>query len=107
MKANYTKPLNKSDLDKLIADKVDLYKEQYFKEWSNDIMTQTLSAILICLERNYDFKQKRLKNFISQLHLWLDVMEENSDWTNQSNIDYLKEKYGIDLKSEFSSEVKL
>ena len=43
------------------------------------------------MERNYDFKQKRLKNFISQLHLWLDVMEENL-----SEVDLMLNTYVAD-----------
>lgn len=83
---------------------------QVFADCAEDVMQQTLANVLLCLERDYGFKDKRLKDFVANLQGWIDIMSQPTEltkaWGTVDNIEYFKTKYGIDLRKEFVADIK-
>lgn len=84
-------------------------KADLIHEIAPDLAGQILSNVLITLEKSYGFKKQRLKTFLDQLHATCDLMDKPTGlthrWTVDDNIKYLKDKYDIDLKNEFTFDV--
>lgn len=84
-------------------------KTDLMREIAPDLAGQILSNVLITLEKSYGFKKQRLKTFLDQLHATCDLMDKPTGlthrWTVDDNIKYLKDKYDIDLKKEFTFDV--
>lgn len=88
------------------------FKKQYqelYSEIASDIAQQTLSNVLITLEKSYGWKKNRLQGFIDELRGMCEIMDNPTAlthrFTTDDNIKYLNDKYGIDLKTAFTYEV--
>lgn len=110
MKANYYRAMNKTEAFKIAQKEVSAKYDEIFADCAADVMQQTLANVLLCLERDYNFGKKRLSDFVKALQGWCDIMDSPTEltkgWTTNDNIKYFREKYGIDLKKEFSAEVR-
>ena len=107
MKANY-KPVGKSEARRIAREEMEQYKFDVFSECAAEILQQSIAAVLITLEKCYGWKKERLTEFVSNLQMYLDTMQEGGitgKWDNDENIGYLKEVFGIDLRAEFQAEV--
>ena len=108
MKANYG-VMSKSAARQIAKEEVSRMYEQVYAECAADVMQQTLANVLLCLERDYGWRSKRLREFVSNLQGWCDIMQTDTpitkSWTTNDNIDYFKNKYSIDLRKEFEAEV--
>jgi hypothetical protein len=110
MKANYCRAMSRTEAHKIAKQEVTAMYDQVFAECAEDVMQQTLANVLLCLERDYDWRKQRLENFVKNLQGWCDIMQHDTDitkaWSTNDNIEYFKDKYGIDLREEFKAEVK-
>lgn len=108
MKANY-KPINRSEARKIAKQETEAMYEQIFADCASDVMQQVIANVLLSMERDYDYTEEQLKEFIHNVKRWINAMQEPSGlsrgWTTDDNIDYFKEQYGIDLRKEFVAEV--
>lgn len=96
--------------DQIAAEHVQQYKDELFAKNASEILQQVIAGVLITLEKCYGWKDKRLKDFISNFKMYLETMQQpdyfNERWNNDDNIDYLKAEYGIDLRELFQAEVE-
>lgn len=108
MRANYI-PMNKTKAHQIAQEEVNKMYQQIFAECAGDVMAQVLSNVLLTLERDYGWRDKRLTDFIHNLHGWVDIMQTPSEitdeWTTKDNIRYFADKYGIDLEKEFEPQI--
>lgn len=107
MKANY-KPIGRSEARRIAREEMEQYKFDVFSECAAEILQQSIAAVLITLEKCYGWKRQRLTEFVSNLQMYLDTMQESNitdKWDNDENIGYLKEAFEIDLRAEFQAEV--
>lgn len=108
MKANYT-VMNRSEAVRIARAEVESHYKQTFAECAADVMQQTLATVLLTLERSYGWKEKRLREFVTNLRCWVDAMERPTEltgtWKTTDNINYFRDVYGIDLPKEFEAEV--
>lgn len=95
---------------KIAKEETEKRYQEIFSECAADVMQQTLANVLLCLERECGFGEIRLKRFVKALQSWCDVMNSPTEitgtWTTNDNIEYFKERYGIDLRKEFQAEIK-
>ena len=84
-------------------------KFEVMQEIAPDVAQQVLSNVLITLEKSYGFKKRRLQSFLEQLKAMCELMDNPTHLTHRfdtdDNIAYLKDKYGIDLRTEFTFDV--
>lgn len=108
MKANYA-TMSRTKARQIAKEEVSRMYEQVFAECAADVMQQTLANVLLCLERDYGWRDKRLRDFIVNLKGWCDIMQQDTpitkSWTTLDNLAYFLEKYKIDIKKEFQAEV--
>ena len=108
MKANYG-VMNKTQARKIAKEEVSKLYEEVFSECAENVMQQVVSNVLLCLERDYGWRSKRLREFVQNLRGWCDIMQQDTpitkSWTTLDNIAYFLEKYNIDIKKEFQAEV--
>lgn len=80
---------------------------EIFNSIASDIAQQTLSNVLLVLEKTYGFGKIRLERFLEDLKDMSEIMENPTQMTSRfttiDNIRYFNDKYGIDLK-EFKIE---
>ena len=110
MKANYySKPMSKTEAHRIAKQEVSAMYEQVFSDCAEDVMQQTLANVLLSLERDYGWRKQRLSEFVANVKSWCDIMQTDTEltkaWSTTDNIRYFKEKYGIDLRTEFTAEV--
>jgi hypothetical protein len=107
MKANY-KPIGRSEARRIAREEMEQYKFDVFSECAAEILQQSIAAVLITLEKYYGWKRQRLTEFMKSLQMYLDTMQEDGitgKWDNDENIEYLKDVFGIDIRTEFQAEV--
>lgn len=82
-----------------------------YREATADITAQVLANVLVALEQNYGWKEKRLKDFINALHATEDSMVTPSPlhktYTTLDNEEHIRKKFGIDLRAEFPPNVEV
>lgn len=109
MKANYCRAMSRTEAHKIAKQEVTAMYDQVFAECAEDVMQQTLANVLLCLERDHDFDAEQLKDFVTNLQRWCEVMSKPTEitkaWSTSENIEYFKRKYGIDLRKEFKAEI--
>lgn len=111
MKANYySKPMSKTEAHRIAKQEVTAMYDQVFAECAEDVMQQVISTVLLCMERDYDFDAEQLKDFVTNLQRWCEVMSKPTEitkaWSTSENIEYFQRKYGIDLRKEFKATIK-
>ena len=96
--------------DIIAAQHVQQYKDELFEQNASEILQQVIAAVMIVHEKNDGWKDIRQKRFIENLKDYLSLMHSKDffgrEWDNDDNIDYIKARYGIDLREEFQAEVK-
>ena len=85
--------------------------EEIFRKAANDVFIQNLAVMLWTMETRFGWKGKRLRDLTDALHDTDDMMCNPSKIHHRfSPLDcekHLKEKYGIDLRSEFKVKVEV
>ena len=96
--------------DIIAAQHVQQYKDELFEQNASEILQQVIAAVMIVHEKNDGWKDIRQKRFIENLKDYLSLMHSKDffgrEWDNDENIDYIKDRYGIDLRKEFQAETK-
>ena len=97
MKSN--SKVSKRDVDKLIQQN---YKA-IFGEAVDEITYQIYAIVLTTLDKSYGFKKKRLRKFIKEVEAMSRLMVDNpmrGEFDAYKCMDYLEDKYEIDLREE-------
>lgn len=87
----------------LIKEEFEKRYEELFNSARKDLSAQLMAVVLVTLDKTYGFKGKRLKRFIQDVEANFKLIIDNSFATKtdtQTYIDYIKDKYGIDLDEE-------
>lgn len=96
--------------DIIAAQHVQQYKDELFEQNASEILQQVMAAVLIVLEKCNGWKDIRIPRFVGDVKDYLSLMHSKDffgrEWDNDDNIDYIKARYGIDLREEFQAEVK-
>lgn len=95
MKAR-VKPLN-DIINEEVKKQVKQARSDIYDEVSEDIVRQTIACCLIYLDKTYGFREKRLRGVISGILGFLELKPFGHEVTSVTAIEYLKDKYGIDL----------
>lgn len=86
-------------------------REEVYTECANDIMIQCLSTVFWTLATNCGYGAGRLKKLAEMLHDTKDLMDNPSRLHHKfSGLEceqIIKEKYGVDLRAEFTAEVEV
>lgn len=93
---------------RFINDKVSEYRTEIFKDVAQDIGSQFMAMALYTLEKQYGWKQKRLSDFleaVKDMSKGLDTMTFRKKQGALEVKRYLKEKYQIDVETDFPIEV--
>lgn len=95
MKAR-VKPLNDM-INEEVQKQVKQARSDIYDEVSEDIVKQTIACCLIYLDKTYGFREKRLRSVVSGIIGFLELKPFGHEINPVTAIEYLKEKYGIDL----------
>ena len=86
-------------------------REEVYKECANDIMIQCLSTVFWTLATNCGYGAGRLRKLAEQLHDTKELMDNPSRLHHKfSGLEceqIIKEKYGVDLRAEFTAEIEV
>lgn len=64
---------------------------------SEDVVRQTIACCLLYLDKAYGFREKRLHDVVSGILGFLELKPFGHEINSVTAIEYLKNKYGIDL----------
>lgn len=95
MKAR-VKPLNDM-INEEVKKQVKQARDDIYDEVSEDVVRQTIACCLLYLDKAYGFREKRLRGVISGILGFLELKPFGKDINSVIAIEYMKEKYGIDL----------
>lgn len=84
-------------IDEEVKKQVNQARSDIYDEVSEDIVRQTIACCLIYLDKAYGFREKRLRGVISGIIGFLELKPFGHEINPVTAIEYLKEKYGIDL----------
>ena len=97
----------KAEIVKEVQKQLPDYYRQVFRECAEDVMQQSIAAVLLTLDKCYGWKRQRLNQFVRDLQMMLDTMtkptEISASWCNDDNIKYMH-RYGIDIRKEFKAQ---
>lgn len=95
MKAK-VKTLNEM-IDEEVKKQVRQARSDIYDEVSEDVVRQTIACCLLYLDKVYGFREKRLRGVVSGIIGFLELKPFGHEINPVTAIEYLKEKYGIDL----------
>ena len=95
MKAR-VKPLNDMINDE-VRRQVKNARSDIYDEVSADVVRQTIACCLLYLDKTYEFREKRLRKVVSGILGFLELKPFGKSINSVTAMEYLKEKYGIDL----------
>lgn len=95
MKAR-VKPLNDMINDE-VRKQVKNARSDIYDEVSADVVRQTIACCLLYLDKTYEFREKRLRKVVSGILGFLELKPFGKSINSVTAMEYLKEKYGIDL----------
>lgn len=99
MRAGGNQKISKASVNKAVEKE---YK-QIFNLAVDEITYQIYAIVLTTLDKSYGFRKKRLKKFIKEVEAISKLMVDNpmrGEFDAYKCVDYLKSKYGIDLRQE-------
>ena len=103
MKA-HTGIIRRSDVKREVSKE---FQERYCEMQASimhDIAVQLMATVLYTLDIQYNWKGKRLKEFVDAVNDTFSVMDTDN-FDNDDNTDYLKRKYSIDLRELIKTEL--
>lgn len=86
------------------AKAVDEQKEAVYRECYQDLGTQFMGMVLYTLDKQYGWKEKRLRDFVEAVRDMSSTLDTRTFRGKADAIDcrkYINDKYGIDLEKEF------
>ena len=93
--------------EKAVRDKVreeyQKYKDEVYRDVMEDVIPQVLAVVLLTLNKDFGFGEKRLRRCISGMKSYFKLMNTeifNRKITTLDCLKYLKDEYGIDLDEE-------
>ena len=99
MRAGGNKKVGKREVDKAVEQR---YK-QIFDTAVDEVTYQIYAVMLTTLDKTYGWRKKRLKRFIKEVEAMSRLMVDNpmrGEFDAYKCMDYLEDKYGIDLREE-------
>ena len=99
MKAGGNRKISKASVNKEVEKK---YKE-IFDLAVDEVTIQIYAIMLTTLDKTYGWRKKRLKKFIKEVEAMSKLMVDNpmrGEFDAYKCEEYLKNKYGIDLRKE-------
>ena len=110
MKAR-TPPTTYKDIEKAVAEEMERQEPEIFKKHAAELIPQTFAVVLWTMAVSYGWKKKRLRKLVEALHDTDYLMENPSRLHHRFGPLELereiKEKYGIDLRTEFPIKVEV
>ena len=80
------------------------YKDEVYRQVLEDVIPQVLGVVLLTLNSHFGFGEKRLRRVIAGMKAYFKLMDGveilNRKLTPLDCLEYLKDKYGIDLDEE-------
>lgn len=99
MRAGGNRKVNKADVTKLVEQE---YKT-LFDTAVDEVTHQIYAVMLTTLDKTYGWRKKRLRRFIKEVEAISKLMVNStmrSDFDAYKCEEYLKDRYGIDLREE-------
>lgn len=99
MRAGGNKKVSKASVNKEVEKK---YK-QIFNLAVDEITYQIYAVMLATLDKTYGWRKKRLRRFIREVEAISKLMVNStmrSDFDAYKCVEYLRDRYGIDLRQE-------
>lgn len=103
--------MTQAEIKQAVQEEFEKEHLQLYQRATADITAQILANVLVAMEQYYGWKEKRLKELITAIHMTEDSMVTPSPlhktYTTLDNEKHLKDKFGIDLRAEFPPNVEV
>ena len=113
MKANYSSNshsgrnrivVSEDDIENILDAEWQKRVDKVYETALRDVSAQVLAVFYTCLSKRYGFGKKRMLSLKRDVESTFTLMNTDNilgkDFTTQDCLDYMKEKFGIDLDKE-------